>query len=330
MRASSCLTFSAALLPGFRSVDPRNRRCQGCEPVNTLAETLLLRSLLSLALAIALGVSDAVAQSELVRSREDRGVRRRRCTRSDARGENCRRQCRHRRSWWRCYGARIWGSCVRSLSKVDADTLFRVGSISKTPVWIAIMQLVEEGKLSLDDPINDRPPPALRIPDESFQKPILIRHLMTHTAGFEDSLEDLFVHHPARLLALDESLAAHRVHRVREPGTLAVYSNYGAALAGALVAHITGEPWQDYAEGHILRPLGMPTATYREPYPDSIAAARGLPQPMAAEVFAKTTNGFSGGGRLSYAAVRIRIQLRSGRRHVGKRRRYGRLHAGSP
>jgi CubicO group peptidase (beta-lactamase class C family) len=109
--------------------------------------------------------------------------------------------------------------------KVDADTLFRVGSISKTPVWIAIMQLVEEGKLSLDDPINDRLPPALRIPDESFQKPILIRHLMTHTAGFEDSLEDLFVHDPARLLALDESLAAHRVHRVREPGTLAVYSN---------------------------------------------------------------------------------------------------------
>jgi CubicO group peptidase (beta-lactamase class C family) len=40
----------------------------------------------------------------------------------------------------------------------------------------------------------------------------------------------------------------------------------------------------------------MPTATYREPYPDSIAAARGLPQPMAAEVFAKTTNGFSWGG----------------------------------
>ena len=119
---------------------------------------------------------------------------------------------------------------------------------------------------------------------------------MTHTAGFEDSVEDLFVHDPAKLLALDESLVAHRVHRVREPGTLAVYSNYGAALAGALVAHVAGEPWQDYAERRILRPLGMATATYREPYPESVAATRGLPQPMSPEILAKTTNGFSWAG----------------------------------
>ena len=70
--------------------------------------------------------------------------------------------------------------------KADADTLFRVGSISKTLVWIAIMQLVEEGKLSLDDPISDRLPPALRIPEDGFHKPILVRHLMTHSAGFEE------------------------------------------------------------------------------------------------------------------------------------------------
>jgi CubicO group peptidase (beta-lactamase class C family) len=177
--------------------------------------------------------------------------------------------------------------------KADADTLFRVGSISKTPVWIAIMQLVEQGKLSLDDPINNRLTPSLQVPDEGFQKPILVRHLMTHTAGFEDSTEGLFVHDPTKLMTLDQSLAAYRVHRVREPGTLAVYSNYGAALAGALVAHVTGETWQDYAERRILRPLGLATATYREPYPESVATARDLPEPMAAEVLAKTTNGFS-------------------------------------
>jgi CubicO group peptidase (beta-lactamase class C family) len=177
--------------------------------------------------------------------------------------------------------------------KADADTLFRVGSISKTPVWIAIMQLVEQGKLSLDDPINNRLPPSLQVPDEGFQKPILVRHLMTHTAGFEDSTEGLFVHDPTKLMTLDQSLAAYRVHRVREPGTLAVYSNYGAALAGALVAHVAGETWQDYAERRILRPLGLATATYREPYPESVATARDLPEPMAAEVLAKTTNGFS-------------------------------------
>jgi CubicO group peptidase (beta-lactamase class C family) len=83
--------------------------------------------------------------------------------------------------------------------KVNADTLFRVGSISKTVVWIAIMQLVEQGKISLDDPINQRLPDSLRVPDEGFRNPILIRHLMTHSAGFEDSLEGLFVHDPTQL-----------------------------------------------------------------------------------------------------------------------------------
>jgi CubicO group peptidase (beta-lactamase class C family) len=189
----------------------------------------------------------------------------------------------------RGYGA----AAFEPYRRVDADTLFRVGSISKTPVWIAIMQLIEDGKLSLDDPINDHLPPTLRIPDEGFQKPILVRHLMTHTAGFEDSFEGLFVHDPTKLLPLDQSLAVHRVHRLREPGTLAVYSNYGAALAGALLANIAGETWQDYAERRILRPLGMATATYREPYPENVATALGLPAPMSPETLAKTTNGFS-------------------------------------
>jgi CubicO group peptidase (beta-lactamase class C family) len=189
----------------------------------------------------------------------------------------------------RGYGA----AAFEPYRKVDADTLFRVGSISKTPVWIAIMQLVEGGKLSLDDPINDHLPPELRVPDEGFQKPILVRHLMTHTAGFEDSIEGLFVHDPTKLLPLDQSLVVHRVHRVREPGTLAVYSNYGAALAGALVANVAGEPWQDYAERRVLRPLGMASATYREPYPETVATALGLPAPMPLETLAKTTNGFS-------------------------------------
>src|SRR5258707_8066078 len=58
---------------------------------------------------------------------------------------------------------------------VGADTLFRVGSISKTVTWTAIMQLVEQGKLSLDDPVNERLPPDLQIPYEGFPEPIRIR-----------------------------------------------------------------------------------------------------------------------------------------------------------
>ena len=191
--------------------------------------------------------------------------------------------------------ARGYGAAATSPREpVDADTLFRVGSISKTPVWIAIMQLVEQGKISLDDPINKLLPEPLRIPDEGFRQPILVRHLMTHSAGFEDSvLEGVFVHDPARLAPLDDYLASHRVHRVREPGVLAAYSNYGAALAGALVAHVSGQSWHDYAEQRVLRPLGMASATYREPYPEALAKARGLASPLPASAAAGVTNGFA-------------------------------------
>jgi CubicO group peptidase (beta-lactamase class C family) len=182
----------------------------------------------------------------------------------------------------------------------NADTLFRVGSISKTGVWIALMQLVEQGKIKLDDPVNDHLPPALRIPEEGFRQPILIRHLMTHSPGFEDSaLGHLFLLDPRALQPLDVYLQTHRVHRVRPAGEVAVYSNYGAALAGAIVAQESHLAWQDYAEQRIFRPLGMQTASYREPYPEAVAAARGLPAPLAKGVADKVSAGYLfRGGRL--------------------------------
>ncbi len=175
----------------------------------------------------------------------------------------------------------------------DADTLFRVGSISKTFTWIALMQQVEQGRLSLDDPINERLPDALAIPDEGFTQPIRVRHLMTHSAGFEDSVfGHLFTKDPERILPAPEYLVRYRVHRVREPGVLAVYSNFGATLAGEIVAQESGMPWQEYAEQRILRPLGMASATFREPYSEQVAARRGLPAPMPRELEARLAQGF--------------------------------------
>jgi len=175
----------------------------------------------------------------------------------------------------------------------DADTLFRVGSISKTVVWISVMQLAEAGKVSLDDPINSHLPAELRIPDEGFNHPILVRHLMTHTAGFEDSVLQTFERDPLHLQPLEEFLRTHRVHRVREPGMVSVYSNYGTALAAAMVAYMSGQSWQDYAEQHVLRPLGMRTATYREPYPQELTRSLGLVTPMPEQVADKVSEGFS-------------------------------------
>lgn len=162
------------------------------------------------------------------------------------------------------------------------ESLFRIGSISKTFTWISLMQLAQRGRLRLDDPINDHLPDELDVPDEGFEHPIRIVDLMNHAAGFEELLQGLFVDENAPLLSLREQLRQRRPHRVREPGQRMAYSNYGAALAGAIVANVSGMDYESYVEQNILKPLGMTHTTFREQY----APREGLPQPMPAELAA--------------------------------------------
>lgn len=162
------------------------------------------------------------------------------------------------------------------------ESLFRIGSISKTFTWLSIMQLAERGQLQLDDPINDHLPDELDVPDEGYERPIRVVDLMNHTAGFEELLQGLFVAEDAPLLSLAEQLRQRRPHRVREPGKRMAYSNYGAALAGAIVAHVSGMEYETYVEQNILMPLGLTHTTFREQY----APQEGLPQPMSAELAA--------------------------------------------
>jgi CubicO group peptidase (beta-lactamase class C family) len=162
------------------------------------------------------------------------------------------------------------------------ESLFRLGSISKTFTWLSIMQLAERGKLRLDDPINDHLPDELDVPDEGFERPIRIIDLMNHTAGFEDILQGLFVAEDATPLPLKEQLRQRRPHRVREPGRFMVYSNYSTALAGAIVAHVSGMEYESYVEQNILVPLGLAHTTFREHY----TPTEGLPQPMSPELAA--------------------------------------------
>ena len=173
---------------------------------------------------------------------------------------------------------------------VDPDrTLFRIGSISKTFTWIAVMKEVEAGRMRLDAPINDYLPPALQIAAQGFARPIRVRDLMTHSAGFEDNvLHGLFVKDPAKVASLEEHTVAARPARVREPGEVASYSNYGAALAGAAVAHLEGQPFEAVVEREITGPLGMVHTTFREPY----KARPGLPEPMSPALAADASTGY--------------------------------------
>lgn len=144
-------------------------------------------------------------------------------------------------------------------------TLFRIGSVSKTFTYVAAMQLVEQGKLDLGAEANRYLPESLKLADDGYA-PVLIRHLLTHSAGFEDSaLGHLFTFSPDAVPTLESYLAAHRPKRVRPADQYAVYSNYSVALLGEIVAQIAGKPFEQHIEETLLKPLNMSHTTFREP-----------------------------------------------------------------
>lgn len=151
---------------------------------------------------------------------------------------------------------------------IDAErSLFRIGSTSKLFTWTAVMQLVEQGKLDLDADVNrylDFKIPA------TFPQPITLRHIMTHTPGFEEDARDLISDDSTKIPPLGGWLAAHIPGRVRPPGTFSSYSNYATALAGYIVQRASGIPWDDYIEQRVLAPLGMTQTATRQPLPSRL------------------------------------------------------------
>ena len=153
---------------------------------------------------------------------------------------------------------------------VDPEqTIFHVGSVGKLFTWTAVMQLVEEGKLDLDEDINTYL--DFRIPD-TYPQPITLRHLMTHTSGFEDRWLNSVVSDPSELVPAREWLVSYMPARVHPPGEVAGYSNYNAMLAGYIVARVSGEPYDQYIQEHIFDPLGMAHSTARSPIPPDLRA----------------------------------------------------------
>jgi CubicO group peptidase (beta-lactamase class C family) len=170
---------------------------------------------------------------------------------------------------------------VEKRTPVIADqTMFRPGSVSKTFTWTAVMQLVEQGKLDLDKDVNSYL--DFKIP-EKFGKPITLRQIMTHTAGFEETLTDLFVGKKEQLYPLGQYLQKRMPERIFPPGKVVAYSNYATTVAGYIVQRVSGEPFDQYIANHILRPLKMNHSTFAQPLPASLQPfmADGYPQASA-------------------------------------------------
>jgi CubicO group peptidase (beta-lactamase class C family) len=158
---------------------------------------------------------------------------------------------------------------VENKRPMTADaTLVRPGSISKLFTGIAVMQLVEQGKLDLDRDVNDYLDFQVPTPDGGV--PVTLRRLMTHRAGFEEHAKSLFSADRVPE-TLGHWLARSLPPRLFPSGDVSAYSNYGMALAGYIVERAAREPFADYVADHILRPLGMTHTTFHQPLPADLA-----------------------------------------------------------
>jgi len=141
-------------------------------------------------------------------------------------------------------------------------TLFRIGSISKVVTYTAAMQLVDRGVVDPREDVNAYLD-GVSVP-ATYDDPVTLANLTTHTAGFEMRVRGDRASHPDRLRPLDEALATHQPERVRPPGDVPIYTNYAAALAGGVVAGAAEATFADYADEHLFAPLGMTHSTFAQ------------------------------------------------------------------
>lgn len=170
---------------------------------------------------------------------------------------------------------------VKKRTPVSPETtLFRIGSVSKLATWTAVMQLVEQGKLDLDADVNTYL--DFKIPAYDG-KPITLRQVMTHTAGFQETVRRLISDQQSDMVPLATYVKLPPA-RIFAPGTTPAYSNYATALAGYIVARQSGMDFDTYVEQRIFAPLDMKYATFRQPVPKALAPhlAQGYPAASAA------------------------------------------------
>jgi CubicO group peptidase (beta-lactamase class C family) len=149
---------------------------------------------------------------------------------------------------------------------ITCDTEFRVGSISKSFVALALLKLQEEGKINLEARLHDLAP---EIPMQNAWEsahPVRIVNLLEHTAGFDDmeAAEVYNVHDPYDYPLLEVFKRFQEPQNVRwQPDTRMSYSNPGYGIAGYLIEKIAGKPYDKYIQENFLQPIGMTNSDFR-------------------------------------------------------------------
>lgn len=138
----------------------------------------------------------------------------------------------------------------------DEDTVFEWGSISKTMIWVSVMQLWEQGKLDLDADIRTYLPEGF-LRYLSYDEPVTMTHLMNHCGGWCETTYSIQTVSESDIPTLEEALRSTEPAQIYRPGEVTAYSNWGAALAAYIVERVSGTDYTEYVHKNILEPLGM-------------------------------------------------------------------------
>ena len=159
--------------------------------------------------------------------------------------------------WTRSYG---YADTDKKLP-ASKDTVYRIGSITKQFTALMLLQLVEQGKVRLSDPVEKYLPEVKKL-QNSFAgaPPITLIQLATHTSGLDREPDDeqmLYIKGPVSEWEKKLIPTIPLTRFINEPGTRYSYSNIGYAILGLALSRAAGEPYVEYVQRHILKPLGM-------------------------------------------------------------------------
>jgi CubicO group peptidase (beta-lactamase class C family) len=150
-----------------------------------------------------------------------------------------------------------FGNADDSGREVSPQTPFKIGSTSKSFTALAIMQLVEDGKVDLDAPVQ-RYIPWFRVATPDASGRITVRHLLNQTSGLPPTADTLVIKEDRSADALEEAVRSLRTVELDRPvGESFEYANFNYSTLGLIVQMVSGQPYERYVEEHILAPLGM-------------------------------------------------------------------------
>ena len=161
---------------------------------------------------------------------------------------------------------------VAARRPMDRLTPMRIGSVTKLLTALAVMQLVDEKRLSLDEDVNRYL--DFTVPNPAGHAPVTLRRLLSHQTAFADRIGGIGTT-SSQATDLGSFLATRVQPRLRQHDDVIAYANYNAALAARIVERVSGQRFDRYLDARIFKPLGMTRTTAVQPAPASLQVSAG-------------------------------------------------------